>query len=71
MGKIKINDAEAFERFQADDFDVFNYEMDRLTSQSIELEKEQKRQFFYVTNKDVILLEIYWDAELVYEATFG
>jgi len=71
MDKVKISRPEAYSKFIHGDMSVMNDEVSRLFSQAKKYEKEQSMQFFYIKENDLVLLEIYWDNERVYELTFG
>lgn len=71
MEKIKISRIEAYSKFVEGDFEVMDEELERLYFQSKEFGKVQTMDFHFLPGRDVILLEVLWDEDLVYEITFG
>lgn len=70
MSKFKISRIEAYSLFNETDFTVMDDELHTVFNSDQRGEQEQTMQFFLI-EKDMVLLEIYWDDEKVCEYTFG
>lgn len=70
MEKVRITRPEAYSKFKEEDFELMDEELNRLYQESKEAGKEQTMEFFYMKEKDLVILEIYWDLELVSEITY-
>lgn len=67
MKKIKISKPQAYSRFNEEDFENMNYRTQKLFDHGKQLGKKTTAQFFYEEEKDLIILEVYWNEELISE----